>query len=74
MEKAERRIRDNHFISLTLWVLEKNTLARRFYEARGFQFDTSRKEAIIGGLLLAELRYEKRLPDPNQTSPVSSAS
>jgi ribosomal protein S18 acetylase RimI-like enzyme len=61
LDEAERRIKDNHFIALTLWVLEKNTLARRFYEARGFQLDTSRKEETIGGLLLTELRYEKRM-------------
>jgi len=61
LDEAERSIKDNHFIALTLWVLEKNTLARRFYHARGFKLDTSRKEAAIGGLLLAELRYEKRI-------------
>jgi GNAT superfamily N-acetyltransferase len=61
VEEAERRIKDSHFIALTLWVLEKNALARRFYEARGFRLDTSRKEETIGGLLLAELRYEKRM-------------
>jgi ribosomal protein S18 acetylase RimI-like enzyme len=74
LDEAERSIKDNHFIALTLWVLEKNTLARRFYEARGFQLDTSRKEETIGGLLLAELRYEKRMPDPNRSDPASSVS
>ena len=47
LDEAERRIKDNHFIALTLWVLEKNALARRFYEARGFRRDTSRKEETI---------------------------
>jgi len=74
LDEAERRIRDSHFIALTLWVLEKNALARRFYEARGFRLDTSREEETIGGLLLAELRCEKRMPDPNRPDPVSSAS
>jgi ribosomal protein S18 acetylase RimI-like enzyme len=74
LDEAERRIKDNHFIALTLWVLEKNTLARRFYEARGFRLDTSRKEETIGGLLLEVLRYEKRMPDPNRSDSVSSAS
>jgi GNAT superfamily N-acetyltransferase len=72
--EAERRIRGSHFIALTLWVLAKNALARRFYEARGFRLDTSRKEETIGGLLLEELRYEKRMPNPNRPDPVSSAS
>jgi GNAT superfamily N-acetyltransferase len=60
LEEAERRIKDNHFIAVTLWVLEKNAPARRFYEARGFRLDTSSKEETIGGLLLTELRYEKQ--------------
>ena len=47
LDEAERRIKDNHFIAVTLWVLEKNALARRFYEARGFRRDTSRKEETI---------------------------
>ena len=63
LEGAERTIKDNHFIAVTLWVLEKNALARQFYEARGFGLDADRKEETIGGLLLTELRYEKRMPD-----------
>ena len=74
LEEAERRIKDSNFIALTLWVLEKNLLARRFYEARGFRLDTSRKEETIGGLLLAELRYEKKMSDPDRPDPVSSDS
>jgi GNAT superfamily N-acetyltransferase len=74
LEEAERKLEDNNFIAVTLWVLEKNALGRRFYEARGFRLDTSRKEETIGGLLLAELRYEKRMPNPNRSDPVSSAS
>jgi ribosomal protein S18 acetylase RimI-like enzyme len=61
LEEAERRIKDNHFIAITLWVLEKNALATRFYEARGFRLDAARKAKTIGGLLLTEIRYEKRI-------------
>jgi ribosomal protein S18 acetylase RimI-like enzyme len=61
LDEAERKLEDNNFIAVTLWVLEKNALGRRFYEARGFQFDTGRKEATIGGVLFTELRYEKRM-------------
>ncbi len=60
LEEAERRIADHHFNAFTLWVFEKNAPARRFYEARGFRLDTSSKEETIGGLLLTELRYEKK--------------
>ena len=61
LEEAERQLQDSHFTALTLWVLEKNAPARRFYEARGFRLDAARKEETIGGLLLTELRYEKRM-------------
>jgi hypothetical protein len=50
-----------HFVSVTLWVLEKNAQARHFYEARGFRLDASRREEKIGGSLLTEVRYEKRI-------------
>ena len=32
LDEAERKVEDNNFIAVTLWVLEKNALARRFYE------------------------------------------
>jgi ribosomal protein S18 acetylase RimI-like enzyme len=59
LEEAEERLAD--FAAVTLWVLEKNVLGRRFYETRGFRFDETRKEETIGGSVLTELRYEKRL-------------
>jgi ribosomal protein S18 acetylase RimI-like enzyme len=62
LEAAERSVEARKFIAVTIWVLEKNTLARRFYEARGFRLDAAQKEETIGGLLLAEVRYEKRMP------------
>jgi len=61
LDEAERRLEDQHFTAFTLWVLEKNAQARRFYEARGFRLDAGRKEETVGGLLLTELRYEKRM-------------
>jgi GNAT superfamily N-acetyltransferase len=64
--EAERWTEDAHLAGLTLWVLEKNVLARRFYEARDFRLDRSHKEKPIGGLLLRELRYEKRWLDLNR--------
>jgi GNAT superfamily N-acetyltransferase len=63
LEGAERRIKDNQFIAVTLWVLEKNALARQFYEVRGYGLDAARKDETIGGVLLTELRYEKRMPN-----------
>lgn len=54
----------NHAISslkrkyskITLWVLEDNARARRFYEKAGFVFDGTRKEIVIGKPLI-EIRY-----------------
>jgi GNAT superfamily N-acetyltransferase len=45
--------------SLTLWVLEKNDPARRFYESLGFALDGGRKESD-----LVELRYAIALTPP----------
>jgi GNAT superfamily N-acetyltransferase len=41
-----------------LWVLEDNLRARRFYEARGFTADGSRKELDLGGPV-TEVRYRR---------------
>lgn len=44
--------------SVSLWVLEDNPRARRFYDAAGFQLDPEgRKRVEIGGLDLPEVRY-----------------
>jgi hypothetical protein len=32
--------------SLVLWVFEKNTRARRFYEARGYQLETGMQDEM----------------------------
>jgi ribosomal protein S18 acetylase RimI-like enzyme len=61
LDEAEWRLEGQHFVAFTLWVLEKNVQARRFYEARGFRLDGNRKEDTIGGVLLTELRYEKKI-------------
>jgi ribosomal protein S18 acetylase RimI-like enzyme len=43
--------------SVTLWVLEKNDPARRFYEALGFKLDGGRKSDRIGESAVFEVRY-----------------
>ena len=45
---------------VTLWVLEENINARRFYERVGFKHDGTVKEINIGKKL-NEYRYEKVL-------------
>lgn len=46
---------------LTLWVLELNEAARRFYEALGFTLDGGRKLDHVGPTEMVEIRYALRL-------------
>jgi ribosomal protein S18 acetylase RimI-like enzyme len=52
---AELRLVD--FVSATLWVLETNARARRFYEAAGWASDGARKEERAQDAVLREVRY-----------------
>jgi GNAT superfamily N-acetyltransferase len=45
----------------TLWVLEANERARRFYEAAGWLPDGAAVEDTTGGASLNKLRYRRRL-------------
>jgi GNAT superfamily N-acetyltransferase len=45
----------------TLWVLDTNERARRFYEAGGWSIDGATKVEIIGGAEVNELRYRRSL-------------
>lgn len=45
--------------ALTLWVLERNAQARRFYERHGWRPDGARDELLLGGAVLQELRYTR---------------
>jgi len=47
---------------VTLWVLESNQRARRFYERQGFVPDGLTKEvSIVEGVVLNEVRYRRAL-------------
>lgn len=62
---AERR-----WQALTLWVLEANMQARRFYEAHGFEADgASQVDASLTGAPLRLLRYRRLLPLPPAGEP-----
>ncbi len=54
-------LRDQGFEEATLWVLDSNTRARRFYEAAGWRFDGSTKEDERPGGVLHEIRYRRTL-------------
>lgn len=53
------RLRENGSRIVTIWVLEDNTRARKFYEKFGFTVD-AKKEINIGEPLI-EVRYRKSL-------------
>jgi len=50
-------LRDRGLAAVTLWVLDTNARARRFYEIAGFAADGASKTAPFGGVSLRELRY-----------------
>jgi hypothetical protein len=50
------------FEQATLWVLDSNIRARRFYEAGGWVADGARKVDESHGFPIAEVRYQRALP------------
>ena len=58
LDRAATEIATLGFVRTTLWVLEKNTSAIRFYAKHGFQPDACPAMTIdMGGTPLQELRY-----------------
>jgi RimJ/RimL family protein N-acetyltransferase len=49
------------YTQATLWVLEDNERARRFYEAAGWRADGAAVEDTTGGAALNKLRYRRAL-------------
>ncbi|MEV6149603.1 hypothetical protein AB0L53_04610 [Nonomuraea sp. NPDC052129] len=43
----------------TLWVMEANVRARRFYESNGWHSDGSVKQDETRGFVLTEIRYRR---------------
>jgi GNAT superfamily N-acetyltransferase len=59
---TETRIRRNSIENLVLWVFEKNTRARRFYEANGCRLENGKqKEMRFPGTTALQVRYRKQL-------------
>jgi GNAT superfamily N-acetyltransferase len=61
MAAALEGLREVGFRTATLWVLDDNPRARRFYEREGWTLDHGRREAEFLGLRVAEVRYRIRL-------------
>lgn len=51
----------SRFSVVTVWALQNNTRARRFYECMGFQYDKQTKNISLYGVELPEVRYRKYL-------------
>jgi ribosomal protein S18 acetylase RimI-like enzyme len=60
-EAGEGDLRAQGFVVATLWVLEENARARRFYERVGWAFDGTRNDSEREGQLRHELRYRRVL-------------
>lgn len=61
MDAALDRLAGAGFIQATLWVLESNARARRFYEAGGWSADGTAKQDDSRGFPLSEVRYRRPL-------------
>ena len=61
MDAALHRLADAGFTQVTLWVLESNVRARRFYEAGGWSADGTAKQDDSRGFPLSEVRYRRSL-------------
>lgn len=61
MAAAVAGLRTAGFRSATLWVLDSNTRARRFYERAGFRPDGASKTEDYAGATITELRYRRQL-------------
>ena len=57
MDFAVNKLSRTNPNEISLWVFEKNTRARRFYEKYGFTHDGSKKQSNRYGVPLEELRY-----------------
>jgi len=62
MAAALGRLAQAGYDQVTLWVVEGNVRARRFYEAAGFQPDGTVKLDDSRGFRLREVRYRRPLP------------
>ena len=61
LERGEARLREEGFARATLWVLETNERARRFYERNGWSWDGTRGEHRFDCGDRPIVRYEREL-------------
>jgi GNAT superfamily N-acetyltransferase len=61
MRRAEDELRSFGFPAATLWVLDDNPRARRFYESAGWEVDGATKIDTYLGVEVGEVRYARML-------------
>lgn len=71
MAAAVRHLTVSGFRQATLWVLESNVRARRFYEAAGWRPDGASKVDESLGIRLDEVRYRRDLTGPQGLRPTA---
>ena len=54
-------LRARSFVTASLWVLEDNPRARRFYEREGWRLDGGRRKEEFLGVEISEVRYRVTL-------------
>ena len=62
MTAAVRSLAAAGFVSATLWVLDTNVPAMRFYERLGWVPDGAVKHGEVGDAAVCDLRYHRELP------------
>lgn len=70
---ATVELRAGGFTDATLWVLEENARARRFYEAAGWRPDGATQTDELGDVTLHEVRYRTALTERDRSKPMMSA-
>jgi len=59
IERATASLREAGFAAATLWVLDTNLRARRFYERAGWRPDGAQKVEDRGSFSLSQVRYRR---------------
>ncbi|MCM3921988.1 GNAT family N-acetyltransferase [Frankia sp. AiPs1] len=62
MAAAVRMFGAAGFASATLWVLETNARAIRFYAHQGWEPDGVIRDDVVGGITVRDVRYRRKLP------------
>jgi GNAT superfamily N-acetyltransferase len=63
-DHAEQYLQGQGFLDATLWVLEQNDRALKFYGSRGYAVEHGKKESVRAGETIPEIRLRKRLVEP----------